>query len=273
MWASPMPALRPIREPAVAGMFYPDDPVELREVVDALLAAADAPARATCPKALVVPHAGYVYSGPIAASAFALLAPFSDRIERVVLVGPAHRVAVEGLASPGAEAMRTPLGDIAVDLASLERVPQVLSSPVVHSREHSLEVELPFLQRVAPRAQVVPMAVGHATPAEVGRVLEALWGGPETVIVISSDLSHYLPYAVGRERDRSTAAQIVALHPVPLLGEQACGAASLNGLAWVARKRGLTCELLDLRSSGDTAGGRGEVVGYGAFALYEGGES
>ena len=175
----------------------------------------------------------------------------------------------QGLASPGVAAMRTPLGDIAVDLASLERVPQVLPSPAAHAREHSLEVELPFLQRVAPRAQIVPMAVGHATSAEVGEVLEALWGGPETVIVISSDLSHYLPYAVGRERDRGTAARIVALHPAPLVGEQACGAAGLNGLAWVARKRGLTCELLDLRSSGDTAGGRGDVVGYGAFALYE----
>jgi len=252
-------------------MFYPEDPTELRGLVDALLGAVQVPSTPpVCPKAIVVPHAGYVYSGPIAASAFARLAPFARRIERVVVVGPSHRVAFEGMASPGAAALRTPLGEIPVDLESLDRVPEVAASPVVHAREHSLEVELPFLQRVVPNARVVPLAVGRATAAEVGTVLQALWGGPETVFVISSDLSHYLPYGVGREKDRETAARIVALSPEPLHGDEACGAAGINGLAWVARKRGLSCELLDLRSSGDTAGGRAEVVGYGAFALYEG---
>ena len=259
------PAVRP---PAVAGSFYPASPAELRDLVDGLLAPIAVPARGRPPKALVVPHAGYVYSGPIAASAFARLAPFAATIRRVVLIGPAHRVAVDGLASPGVETLRTPLGDVPVDLGALTGLAGVEADPLAHAREHSLEVELPFLQRVLPRARVVPLAVGHASPELVGRTLEALWGGDETVIVISSDLSHYLPYDEGRRCDRATASRITTLDPRPLRGDEACGAAGINGLLWVARRKGLSCELLDLRSSGDTAGGRREVVGYGAFALY-----
>lgn len=257
-----------IRPPAVAGTFYPSSPAELRDLIDGLLAGITLPARARQPKAIVVPHAGYVYSGPIAASAFARLAPFAARIRRVVLVGPAHRVDLDGLASPGASMLRTPLGNVPVDVDALAGLAGVEVDPIAHAREHSLEVELPFIQRVLPHARVVPLAVGHATPEQVGRTLEALWGGDETVVVVSSDLSHDLPYDAGRERDRATAAHIVALDERPLRGDEACGAAGINGLAWVARRKGLVCELLDLRSSGDTAGGRREVVGYGAFALF-----
>lgn len=258
-----------VREPAVAGTFYPASASELGSTVDRLLASANVPAGGRCPKALIVPHAGYIYSGAIAAAAFARVAPFSDRITRVVLVGPAHRVFVLGLVSPGATRLRTPLGELAVDTEALRLIGVEANAPA-HAREHSLEVELPFLQRVTPRAKIVPLAGTRADPEVVGRALETLWGGPETLIVISSDLSHFHPYAEGRALDERTCARILALDTT-LAGEDACGSIGLNGLAWLARKRGdLVIELIDLRSSGDTAGGRkDEVVGYGAFAIYE----
>lgn len=253
-----------VRPPAVAGTFYPADRTVLARAIDALVAAAPVPdPAAPCPKALVVPHAGYVYSGPIAAAAFARVASFADRITRVVLIGPAHRMFVDGLATPGAARLATPLGEIAVDPAAGE----LPADPRAHAREHCLEVELPFVQRLLPHAAIVPIIGSRANAAAVGALLESLWGGPETLIVISSDLSHYQPYAEGRAHDIRTAERIVALDPT-LDGEDACGAIGLNGLAWLARRRGLRLELVDLRSSGDTGGGRDEVVGYGAFAGY-----
>ena len=236
-------------------------------MVDRLLAAADDPPNAPCPKALIVPHAGYIYSGPIAASAFALVAPHAERITRVVLIGPAHRVYVEGLVSPGATRLRTPLGELAVDEEALRELGMPVDAKA-HAREHSLEVELPFLQRVTPRAKVVPLAGTRAKPELVGSVLDKLWGGPETLIVISTDLSHYHPYAEGRALDEQTCERILAFDP-SIAGEQACGSIGINGLLWLAKRKQLRIELVDLRSSGDTAGSRDEVVGYGAFALYE----
>lgn len=221
------------------------------------------------PKALIVPHAGYAYSGPVAAAAFARLAQAGDRVTRIVLVGPAHHVLFEGLASPGASALRTPLGDVPVDIEALARLADVPVSSETHRREHSLEVELPFLQKVVPGARVVPLVVGRAGGAEVGRALEALWGGGETVVIVSSDLSHYLRYDVGRAADQRTASRILALDD-GLSGDEACGAAGINGLLRVARRRLLRAKLLDLRSSGDAYGPRYEVVGYGAFAFSEG---
>jgi AmmeMemoRadiSam system protein B len=260
-----------VRPPAVAGSFYPADPAVLRALVDRLLAEAPA-AEGPRPKALIVPHAGYVYSGPIAAAAFARVAGEGSRegspIERIVLIGPAHRVFVHGLAGPGAARLRTPLGEVAVDVEAIRGLPGVSAHPAAHAREHSLEVMLPFLQRLAPHAAIVPLLGSDAPAADVGRVLEALWGGPETLIVISSDLSHYLPYDDARERDEHTAARIASLDAA-LSGEEACGAVGINGLLWVARRKGMRVELVDLRSSGDTAGSRDEVVGYGAFALHE----
>ena len=251
----------------MAGTFYPASPEALGRMVDRMLAEARAPA-GPCPKALVVPHAGYVYSGPIAAAAFARVAPHAARLERAVVLAPAHRVPVEGVVAPGCDRLRTPLGEIEVDGEAIAAVPGVGTSAAAHAHEHAVEVELPFLQRVAPRARVVPLVAGRASPERVGAVLEALWGGPETLVVVSSDLSHYLPYETARAVDEETARQIEAGGP-PLRGEQACGAVGVNGLLHVARRRGLRIERLDLRSSGDTAGPRDEVVGYGAFALYE----
>jgi len=260
------------RPPAVAGMFYPADPAELRRDLRRYLdqvpaAAADAPA----PKALIAPHAGYVYSGPIAAQAYARLAPWAGRIRRVVLLGPVHRVPVRGLAVPGVAAFETPLGPIAIDraaIASITSLPQVVTSDRAHAPEHSLEVQLPFLQHVLGRFALVPLAVGEATAAEVDEVLDRLWGGEETLVVVSSDLSHYLPYAAARAVDQSTVNAMLTLADTLDHGH-ACGATPVNGLLHLARRRGLRIELLDLRNSGDTAGDRGRVVGYAALALYE----
>lgn len=261
-----------VRPPAVAGMFYPGERRELAQAVAQMLAAAahEAPERAV-PKAIIAPHAGYLYSGPVAASVYALLAPARGRIRRVVLAGPTHRVALRGLALPDAKAFATPLGTVEVDRAALESLrglPQVVVSAQAHAFEHSLEVHLPFLQTVLEGFTLVPLAVGHASAQEVAAVLEALWGGPETLIVVSSDLSHYLPYADAQAVDRETARAILELSTA-ISHEQACGATPVTGLTLAARRHGLKPELIDLRNSGDTAGDKSRVVGYGAFAFYE----
>jgi len=261
-----------VRAPAVAGSFYPGDSRELSQSVAQMLGAAahDAPERAV-PKAIIAPHAGYVYSGPVAASVYALLAPARSRIRRVVLLGPTHRVAVRGLALPGCAAFATPLGNVEIDGGSvdtLRRLPQVVVSAQAHALEHSLEVHVPFLQAVLERFTLVPLAVGHASAQEVAEVLDALWGGPETLIVVSSDLSHYLAYADAQAVDRATAKAILGL-AIDISHEQACGATPVTGLNQAARRRGLKPELIDLRNSGDTAGDHSRVVGYGAFAFYE----
>ncbi len=250
-----------VRPAAVAGSFYPASKPELSGLVDRLLLGAK---RGPNAKALVVPHAGYAYSGPIAASGFARV-PSSTR--RVLLIGPAHRVFVRGMVSPGADRLETPLGEVEVDTEALASV-DIAADPEVHAREHSLEVELPFIQRVAPHAKIVPIAVSNASAEHVGQVIEALWGGPETVIVISSDLSHYHPYDAGRARDQHTVSRILA-HDFSLAGEDACGCTGLNGLAWALRRKKISAELVDLRSSGDTAGSRDAVVGYAAIAFTE----
>jgi AmmeMemoRadiSam system protein B len=258
-----------VRPTAVAGTFYPSSPGVLRAEVDAMLEGVPARSYPRQPKALIVPHAGYRYSGPVAATAYASLVPFAERISCVVLVGPSHRAYFFGLALPEARAFETPLGSVSIDAAALARIPQVQALSNAHAREHSLEVQLPFLLRVLPRFFMVPLVAGDATGADVATVLDALWGGPETLIVISSDLSHYLAYDTARHVDGITARAIVGLGPAPLHHDQACGATPVNGLLEVARRRGLRPELLDLRNSGDTAGGRDQVVGYGAFAFYE----
>lgn len=263
-----------VRPAAVAGTFYPASPAELAGIVDAFVGdarpLAALPDSERGPKVIVAPHAGYVYSGAVAGTAYAALSAVAPRVRRVVLLGPAHRVAVRGLALPGVAALRTPLGDVVVDgeaLRSLAGLPQICTSARAHAQEHSLEVHLPFLQRVLGDFTVVPLVVGDATPAEVAEVLDRLWGGEETRIVVSSDLSHYLPYEVAHRVDARTAQRIVDAHTVE--PDEACGAGPVNGLMVVARRRALRSVLLDLRSSGDTAGPRDQVVGYGAFAFYE----
>jgi len=222
-------------------------------------------------KALIVPHAGYIYSGAIAATAYATLRPVAARIRRVILLGPTHRVAVRGLALPDADAFDTPLGRVMLDADAarvIGRLPQVCVSSQAHAQEHSLEVQLPFLQSVLTDFTLLPLAVGRATAEEVAEVLEFLWGGEETLIVISSDLSHYLPYPIAQRVDDETAQTILALEP-PISHERACGGTPVNGLMLAAQKHALVPHLLDLRNSGDTAGTRDRVVGYASFAFTE----
>jgi AmmeMemoRadiSam system protein B len=255
----------------VAGSFYPSEAAALERAVRAHLGAAPSPvAGAAPPKALIVPHAGYVYSGAIAAAAYARLAPLRGRAERVVLLGPSHQVPLRGLAVPEAEAFETPLGLIEVDAAGVEEalsLPPVRRLGAAHEWEHSLEVQLPFLQLVLGRFRLVPLAVGEARDGEVAVVLDALWGGPETCIVVSSDLSHYHDHATARRKDAATSDAILALHPAALGPDSACGRVPVRGLLVAARRHGLRPELLDLRNSGDTAGPRDRVVGYGAYAF------
>lgn len=261
------------RHPAVAGTFYPREPRELEAAVGGLLSgvtgsAADA-AEVAGVKALIVPHAGYVYSGPIAASAYRCLGARAERIRRVVLLGPAHRVALTGMALPSVVGFETPVGTVPIDRASVARalqLPLTQLSDAAHAREHCLEVQLPFLQALLSEFELVPIVVGHCPPAAVAAVLDALWGGPETLIVVSSDLSHYLTYAEAVARDAATTGAILE-RSTSLVGAEACGASAINGLMVAARSHHLRVTALDVRNSGDTAGDRREVVGYGAFAL------
>ncbi|MFP4182416.1 MAG: AmmeMemoRadiSam system protein B [Thiohalospira sp.] len=260
-----------VREPAVAGMFYPAEAEALRGMVDKYLEAAPAPAEAP-PKALIAPHAGLPYSGPVAATAYRTVAPLRGTVKRVVLLGPSHRVPFRGLAAPDADALRTPLGDIPVDtdaLAGIADLPDVGVLDAAHAAEHSLEVQLPFLQEVLGDFRIVPLVVGDADPETVAAVLERLWGGPETLIVVSSDLSHFHDYATANRLDEATARAITTLHPERVDHDGACGFHPVRGLLTSARRHGLTGELLDRRNSGDTAGPRDQVVGYGAFAFHE----
>jgi hypothetical protein len=264
-----MPA---IRSAAVAGLFYPGDGRKLAHEVDELLATSGEPApRLGFPKALIVPHAGYLYSGPVAAQAYDELAAARGVVRRVVMLGPVHRVPVRGLAVPSAQAFATPLGTIAVDeqaLAAVRDLPQVVQSDAAHALEHSLEVQLPFLQKQLGEFSLVPFAVGEASVAEVAEVIERLWGARETLVVLSTDLSHYHAYEEARRIDGATLSRIAGL-ATDLDHEEACGATPLNGLLGVARRKGLSPRLLAACNSGDTAGGRDRVVGYSAFAIDE----
>jgi hypothetical protein len=257
------------RKPAVAGTFYPSDPGVLRTTVETLLAAASG-WRGAAPRALVAPHAGYIYSGPVAASAYAALEPFRDRYRRVVLLGPAHRAPVRGIALPDAEVFETPLGPVPLDCEVMNSLddPDVCHDDRAHRLEHSLEVQLPFLQVVLDAFSLVPLLVGAATPDAVARVIERLWR-PETLVVVSSDLSHYLPYAEARRHDHATCRAVETLAVDALCNRDACGAAPLKGLMRAAERHGLTVHTLDLRNSGDTAGDHAQVVGYGAWLFAE----
>lgn len=258
------------RPPAVAGTFYPADTDALAAAVDGYVAAA--PHDGPPPKALVVPHAGYVYSGPVAGAGYATLLGLRDSVGRVILLGPAHRVPVRSIATSSADAMRTPLGVVQIDADARERAlafESVVVDDTAHAPEHSIEVHLPFLQRTLARFRVLPLVVGDAAPGAVAEVLDALWGGAETLIVVSTDLSHYLDHARAAEQDRRTATAVTSLDAAGIGTYDACGALPLRGLLEVARRRGLDARLLDLRSSGDTAGRRDRVVGYGAFGFWE----
>lgn len=258
-----------VRNAAVAGRFYNGSAAGLQKDVDGLLASVKT--SATPPKVIVAPHAGYVYSGQVAAQVYARLREARNSISRVVLLGPAHRVGFRGIASSSAEAFDTPLGRIMLDRQSLHSVaelPGMLERDDAHEQEHSLEVHLPFLQRCLDQFTLVPLVVGDAGPGQVAKVLNALWGGPETLIVVSTDLSHFLAYDDAVARDLATADRIESLQPA-LTGDQACGCRPLNGLLMVLRQRGLRIRRVDYKNSGDTAGTRDRVVGYGAWVVNE----
>jgi AmmeMemoRadiSam system protein B len=259
-----------IRPPAVAGLFYPGEPAELRDTVSEYLAQAPATADAP-PKALIVPHAGYIYSGAIAAAAYSHIAHRRSQIRRVVLIGPSHRVYLRGMAVPAAEAFRTPLGVVPIDLELKAHVlahPEVVEADEPHANEHCLEVQLPFLQLLLDGFTLLPLALGSAAPASVAKALAEVWGGDETLVLVSSDLSHYLPYDAARELDSITVDAILR-YDTNLAGEQACGCIGINGLSYLARQRGLNIAEIARCNSGDTAGDRYRVVGYGAFRLHE----
>lgn len=258
-----------IRQAAVAGSFYPGDAQTLLHNIQALLHAALADGSVSAPKAIIVPHAGYIYSGQTAATAYAQLLAVRNSIKRVILLGPVHRVPVHGLALADVDRFVTPLGELEIDqdaIAAISALPQIVHSNAAHAVEHSLEVQLPFLQTVLDDFKLVPLVVGDATPAEVAEVLEMLWGGPETLIVISSDLSHYLPYRLAQRVDDATVETILALQPA-LTHEQACGGTAVNGLLLAAKHHQLQVKLLDVCNSGDTAGDKERVVGYAAFTF------
>ncbi len=255
------------RPSAVAGLFYADDPDRLRTEVLDLLGDVAASTK-VMPKALIAPHAGYAYSGRVAAAAFATLRDSAQTITRVVLIGPAHYVHVRGIAAPTVDAFETPLGRVPVDLEALSTVADlrfVTQADAPHAREHALEVELPFLQTVLPSFQVLPLVIGDAAPHDVAHVLHHLWHGRETLIVVSSDLSHYHTYEAARRLDASTAAAIEHGEWANVGPNQACGCLAVAGLLIEAERRGLHAQRLSLCNSGDTAGARDRVVGYGAW--------
>ena len=257
-----------IRQPAVAGTFYPANPTQLHLMLDEYLN--DAESSAKVPKAIIAPHAGYIYSGPIAASAYARLKKAHALITRVVLLGPSHRVPFRGLAVSRADTFSTPLGDIAIDQQAVEtivKLPFVEYLEQAHTLEHSLEVHLPFLQEMLDDFKLVPIVAGDATPDQVSQVIKALWGGDETLIVISSDLSHYHDYATAQELDKVTSQLIENLQYESLASESACGKVPVSGLLKLAREKSLSVKTIDLRNSGDTAGDKRRVVGYGAYVI------
>ncbi len=258
-----------VRAPAVAGLFYPGSPGQLGSTIDSLLAESRPAPR--IPKALIVPHAGYVYSGPVAASAYGLFGASASTLRRAVILGPSHHHWFRGVALPASKAFETPLGVVEVDAGAADRLrqlPFVQVSDEPHAEEHSLEVQIPFLQRINPDIRIVPVLIGDATAAEVEEVIDALWDGPETLIVVSTDLSHYHSYRAAQTIDAATARAILDGRD-DLLGDQACGCLGVNGLMRAVAKHGLHPHLLDVRNSGDTAGDKRRVVGYGAFGFYE----
>ena len=255
-----------VRTPAVAGTFYPADPVSLSTLIDSYLSE---PANEPVPKAIIAPHAGYVYSGPTAGQVYGQLAAGTSSINRVVLLGPSHRVAFRGMAVPSSTSFRTPLGDIPIDASGIQKIidiPGVGFLDEAHAEEHSLEVHLPFLQQMLDDFSLIPIVVGDVDKETVARLLERLWGGPETLIVISSDLSHYESYDRAKELDAKTTAKITSLNPT-LVGGEACGCRPVNGLLHYLKQNNLSIETVDVSNSGDTAGSKDRVVGYGAWKV------
>lgn len=259
-----------VRQPAVAGYFYPQDPLILKKTVQDLLD--QAPVHKPIPKAILVPHAGYVYSGAIAASAYASLRDKKDSITKIVLLGPAHRLYFKGIAYDPVDKFSTPLGEIEQDKELLTQIldlPYVYSLPEAHQNEHCLEVQLPFCQMVFRKFKILPLVIGETNPNDVAQLLTRIWGSDDTLIVISSDLSHYLPYHVAQREDQKTCISIDTLNCEEIHHDAACGYFPLRGFLYFARQNHVYGRLLDLRNSGDTAGDKESVVGYAAYHFYQ----
>jgi len=259
-----------VRPAVFAGTFYPDKPQELAAVVRSYLPKSPSATPTTVIKAIIAPHAGYIFSGATAGAAYAAVMAQKSHIDRVVVLGPSHRVGFSGVASSGASAFETPLGPVAVDrdaVTALTSAGLAREFEVAHEDEHSLEVQLPFIKTVFPSAHIVPLLAGDEDWQACERVLAALWGKDETLIVISSDLSHYHDYATAQHVDGETAKEIASLAAGSIDHEQACGATAVNGILGIAAEKKMSCQTLELRNSGDTAGPKNRVVGYGAFAI------
>jgi MEMO1 family protein len=264
-----------VRPPAVAGLFYPGDEHELRDAVSAYLAQHKTETTGASPKALIVPHAGYIYSGGTAAAAYATVANLRHSIRRIVLLGPSHRVYLRGMAAPAADSFATPLGRIEIDRAlkaALLQRADVVEADAPHAQEHCLEVQLPFLQTLFDDFTLLPLVLGSVAPEHVAAALAEVWGDAATLVLVSSDLSHYRSYEQARQIDAATSASILRREPT-LVGEQACGSVGINGLLYLAAQRDLAVSQIARCNSGDTAGDRSRVVGYGAFAVHEPGHA
>lgn len=261
-----------IRLPAVAGLFYPADPDILNDTIERDLSQISSISVTSSPKVLIVPHAGYIYSGPIAASAFALLKQSRHLIKRVVIIGPSHRVGFNGVAISSADYFDMPFGRIAIDKVAQEKLLDIVGVhkfDEAHIAEHSLEVQLPFLQYILDDFSIVPIVAGDASPELVAEIIKTLWGGPETLFVISSDLSHYHDYQTAQQLDQSTSQAILDLDVNTIDSQHACGCVGIRGLLTFAQHHPLKASILDLRNSGDTAGSKDKVVGYGAYSFCE----
>jgi len=260
------------RAPCVAGLFYPDDPTRLRFQLSQLFEVAEREERAKGyhPRAIVAPHAGYIYSGPIAANAYDSILSRSEEIERVIILGPSHQLAFDGAACPSASHFSTPLGLVELDVSEIRRLEAqglVHINDAAHVREHSIEVQLPFLQFLLPKFKLLPIVVGLSDPLPIAAILESYWRAADSLIVISSDLSHYLDYYEARHIDRDTSTAIEACRWQDIGPHQACGCYPLRGLLQLAREENCKVTCIDLRNSGDTAGEKSRVVGYGAYVF------
>ena len=268
-----------VRPPAVASLFYPGEAAELKQNLREMLEKAseaedpneDLPAGQHL-RALIVPHAGYVYSGTTAALAYHLLRKNRDDFHRILLLGPAHRVWLEGIAFPGTDAFETPLGRIPLakqQIRELLRFPEVQLRDDAHQDEHCLEVQLPFLQEILNEFELIPAVVGEISPDSLSGLLENLLEDPQNLLLLSTDLSHFHSYSEAQAIDQKTAEAIESFEDEKILPEQACGAHPLRGLLRHARIQGWKIQRLGLCNSGDTAGSKDRVVGYGAWALSE----
>jgi hypothetical protein len=262
-----------IRKPTVANLFYPGDAEALQGQIKAFLQLAmdSVDDNEPRPKAIIAPHAGYIYSGPIAASAYARIVPLHDKIHRVVLLGPSHRVPLLGVAASSADFFSTPFGDIPLDRSTIDALEQaelVTTLDAAHDMEHSLEVHLPFLQTVLDNFSLVPLVVGSTTADQISRLIEFVWNEEDTLIVVSSDLSHYENYRAAQQHDQKTNQAIERLDFQHIGPHDACGCSPLNGLLHFAQQHHLHVKTVDYRNSGDTAGTKDQVVGYGAYVLH-----